>query len=154
MNMDASLPSLAELLPHSAPMILLDELVSADASHVHARVMLRADSLFCEGGAIGAWVGIEYMAQAVGVWAGFRAWQKGERVKIGFLLGTRRYEALRPAFLPGQVLDVHIEVELMDEQGLGAFACRIDCAGETLARATITVFEPRDAGSFLQGATA
>jgi predicted hotdog family 3-hydroxylacyl-ACP dehydratase len=147
-----SLPDIRSLVPHSGAMCLLDELLAADAETLSARVAIGPDTMFCAGGAVGAWVGVEYMAQAVAAHAGYLARQRGEPVRVGFLLGSRRYACTAPAFPVGSVLDIHVRCALKGETGLGAFDCRIlDAAnGAELANATITVFQPENVEEFLQ----
>lgn len=146
-----TLPGIRELVPHSGPMVLLDRVLSADAETLCAEVTIRPGSVFCDGAGVGSWVGMEYMAQAVAAHAGYLALQRGEAVKVGFLLGTRRYECSRPAFAVGSVLQVHVRRALQGDNGLGAFECRIeDAAGGAGATATVTVFQPENVDEFLQ----
>lgn len=145
-------PGIGELVPHSGAMVLLDRVLSADAENLCAEVTIHAGSVFYDApsAGVGSWVGIEYMAQAIAAHAGYLARLAGAPVKIGFLLGARRYEAQLPLFVDGSVLQVHVQQALQGENGLGAFECRIEMAGAVLAQATITVFQPEDAKQFLQ----
>ena len=147
-----SFPDIRELVPHSGAMVLLDRVLSADAENLCAEVTIDAGSVFYDApsAGVGSWVGIEYMAQAIAAHAGYRARLAGAPVKIGFLLGARRYEAQLPLFAAGSLLQVHVQQALQGENGLGAFECRIEMAGVVLAQATITVFQPEDAKQFLQ----
>lgn len=147
-----TLPDIRTLVPHAGTMSLLGRLLAVDQETLCAEVAIGAQALFCDGRAVGAWVGVEYMAQAVAAHAGYAALQRGEPVKVGFLLGTRRYEARVSDFAAGTVLKVHVRRELQGENGLGAFACRIEDAdsGEELATATITVFQPANVNEFLE----
>ncbi|PVX37635.1 hotdog family protein [Janthinobacterium sp. 78] len=147
-----SFPGIGELVPHSGAMVLLDRVLSADAENLCAEVTIHAGSVFYDApsAGVGSWVGIEYMAQAIAAHAGYLARLVGAPVKIGFLLGARRYEAQLPLFVDGSVLQVHVQQALQGENGLGAFECRIEMAGAVLAQATITVFQPEDAKQFLQ----
>ena len=129
-----------ELLPHDPPMVLLDRAISFEDATLVAEVDVRADSILCQGNSVPAWVGIEYMAQAVAAHAGCQARLEGKPPSIGYLLGTRSYKCSLAAFPVGETLQVHIE-SLYVEMGLGAFACRIDM-GETVASATINVYQP------------
>jgi len=140
------------LVPHSGAMSLLGHLLAADSETLSAAVEINALSMFCEGGVVGAWVGVEYMAQAVAAHAGYCARLRGEPVRVGFLLGTRRYACSVAAFAVGTVLHIHVERALQGENGLGAFDCRIVDAGSgaELATATITVYQPNDVEQFLQ----
>lgn len=147
-----SFPGIGELVPHSGAMVLLDRVLSADAENLCAEVTIHAGSVFYDApsAGVGSWVGIEYMAQAIAAHAGYLARLAGAPVKIGFLLGARRYEAQLPLFVDGSVLQVHVQQALQGENGLGAFECRIEMARAVLAQATITVFQPEDAKQFLQ----
>jgi predicted hotdog family 3-hydroxylacyl-ACP dehydratase len=145
------MPDIRSLIPHAGPMVLLDRVISVDEDSLLAEVCIRSGSLFCSGGGVGAWVGIEYMAQAIGAWAGYTAQLRGEPVKLGFLLGTRRYECRRPIFLLGSVLRVHVQRLFQNENGLGSFECSIDNEEGRVATATVTVFQPTNVDDFLQG---
>lgn len=127
-------------------MVLIDRLVAADEESVTVEVLIRPDSLFCRADGVGAWVGIEYMAQAIGAYAGYKARLRGEPVRLGYLLGTRRYDAYCPCFAVGTLLRIHAKRVLQSENGLGSFDCRIDGNGVLLASASITVYQPKDDG--------
>ena len=146
------MPDIHELVPHSGAMSLLGRVLAADEENLSAEVAITAGSMFCADGAVGAWVGVEYMAQAVAAHAGYAGRLRGEPVRVGFLLGTRRYACAAPAFAVGSVLHIHVQRALQGENGLGAFDCRIVDAGDgsELATATITVFQPDHVEAFLQ----
>jgi predicted hotdog family 3-hydroxylacyl-ACP dehydratase len=145
------IPEIRSLLPHSGPMVLLDRVVSADEESLCAEVEIRPDSLFCTAGGVGAWIGIEYMAQAIAAYAGYCSHLRREPVKIGFLLGTRRYDCACPLFTVGTLLQVHVRRLLTGENGLGSFECRIDDGETRLATATVTVFQPANATAVFDG---
>jgi predicted hotdog family 3-hydroxylacyl-ACP dehydratase len=136
--------ALADLVAHSGPMRLIDRALEADASGMVAEVTIREDCLFFRDGGVGGWVGIEFMAQTVGAWAGWNARLRGEAPKMGFLLGTRRYSCSRPVFRAGERLLIQVRQEFWAESGMGQFACTISIEGETVASAALTVFEPPD----------
>ena len=145
-------PDLDILVPHEGQMVLLDRVVHADDETLIAEVTIGPASLFCDGDGVGSWVGVEYMAQAIAAYAGYKAWLRGEPVKIGFLLGARRYQCSQPLFAIGSVLRVHVQRALQGDNGLGAFECRIEdtSTGADAAVATITVFQPENVDNFLQ----
>ena len=138
------------LVPHSGPMVLLDRVISADENSLCAEVIIHADGIFCAAEGVGAWVGMEYMAQAIAAYVGYRAQLRGEPVKIGFLLGARRYECSRPLFALGSVLRVYVRRVWQSENGLGSFECRIDDPEGQVATAMLTVFQPEHAHDFLE----
>lgn len=140
--MDITLIPVSELLPHKPPMVLLDRVLSYDDSTLVAEVEIRPDSVLCDDGGVPAWVGIEYMAQAVAAHAGFKARLDGKPPQIGYLLGTRSYKSSVDHYPIGTTLTIHIQ-SLFVEMALGAFACRIDMP-DAVATATINVYQPDD----------
>ena len=150
-----NLPDVRSLLPHSGAMVLLDRVLSVDSESLCAEVNIRLDTVFFENEGVGSWVGIEYMAQAIAAHAGYLSSLRGDPVKVGFLLGARRYECSRPCFSLGSVLKISVQKILQAENGLGAFECRIDDNQDStctpVAVATVTVFQPENVNDFLQG---
>lgn len=147
----SELPAITELVPHAGPMCLLDRVLAAGSERLSAEVVVPAQGLFSQDGGVGAWVGIEYMAQAVAAWAGWQARAAGQPPRIGLLLGTRRYRCGVPRFIVGQRLRIDIERAYQADNGLGQFDCRIHADGVELASATLTVFGPEDPSAFLNG---
>ncbi|MET0265486.1 MAG: hotdog family protein [Duganella sp.] len=155
MTMPQELPDVRTLLPHSGRMVLLDRVLSADDDNLCAEVLIHAGSMLAGADGVGAWVGIEYMAQAIAAHAGWRARRRQQEVKVGFLLGSRKYQASVPHFALGSRLHVHVQRVLQGENGLGAFDCRICLAAAQqgdadLAVATVTVFQPDNVDQFLK----
>ncbi|MCG3784419.1 MULTISPECIES: ApeP family dehydratase [Delftia] len=149
--MNAFLP-IENYVPHRGVMLLLDCLLDASADSAHAQVTVPRDGLFLQDAGMPAWVGLEYMAQTVAAWAGWQAVQAGRPVKLGFLLGTRKFQAACAHFSPGSVLRVSVHCELVGTNGLGMFDCRIQPQGEdsVLAQARISVYEPDNGSAFIQ----
>ena len=139
-----NIPDIRSLVPHAGPMVMLDRVISADEETLCAEVSIRSESLFCTAEGVGAWIGLEYMAQAIGAYAGHIAHLRGEAAKIGFLLGTRRYECKQPFFTVGTRLRIHVKRLFQSENGMGSFECRIDDGAAQLASVTLTVYQPAD----------
>lgn len=138
-------------VPHRGPMLLLDRLLQADAESAVAQVTVPRDGLFLQDAGMPAWVGVEYMAQTVAAWAGWRALQRQQTVKLGFLLGTRKFQAHCSHFAPDMLLEVLVRSELVGENGLGMFDCQIRRQGceLVLAQARISVYEPDDGSAYI-----
>lgn len=134
-------------------MLLLECLLAADDDNAVAQVTVPHDGLFLQDGGMPAWVGLEYMAQTVAAWAGWQALQAGRPVQLGFLLGTRKYQATQAFFEPGSCLQVHVHRELMADNGLGMFDCRIRAGEHELAAARISVYEPDEGSEYIQALT-
>ena len=137
------------LLPHRGGMLWIDRVLRCEDDDVVVEAEIRDDHPFLDGEGLPAWVGIEYMAQCIAAWAGGRALRRGEAVKPGFLLGTRRYEAHRAVFAIGLRLRVEAHCELFGDNGLGLFACRILDGDKEIATANVSVFEPPDPDAYL-----
>ncbi|ROS01578.1 putative hotdog family 3-hydroxylacyl-ACP dehydratase [Sinobacterium caligoides] len=135
--------SLEQVLPHRAPMILLDSLDAVSETRVSCAVSVRESLSFSDEQGLPAWVGIELMAQSVAAWSGARALQRGEPVRIGFLLGTRKYHSCCDYFALGSQLEVSGE-EVLNSDDMSVFDCRISCAGAVLAEAKLTAYLPPD----------
>jgi len=141
-SIDPLLP-IEHFVPHRGAMSLLSRMVAVDAEQALAEVDITPGSQFAQDQGVPAWVGIEYMAQTIAAWSGARARRAGGEPAIGFLLGSRRYQAEVPVFAVGQTLRIHTRCELIGESGLGQFECHIrDSDSQLLAQAMVSVFEP------------
>ncbi len=136
--------SISDLLPHRGKMILLDRIESWGEDYLKAAVLHRADNLFSDpDGNVPAWVGIEYMAQAISALAGIHALQKGQPVRIGLLLGTRKYTSRVASFQRNEKLIIHVEQIFIAENHLGAFDCTIH-SDRLIAEAQIKAIQPNN----------
>lgn len=145
--------TLQQLLPHGPGMVLLDALVGYEAESLTCEVTIRPDSRFCDGHAVPAWAGIEYMAQAFGAFTGIARLQKGRAVQIELLLGTRAYDSRVEAFPVGSRLTVRVRLLYWDPDGVCAFACEIRQGAAVLATSELKGYEPDDIEPFLRNLT-
>lgn len=122
--MDFNAIDVAELIPHSGKMVLLDRIIEYDEHSLSAELIVRNDGLLGNEKAVPAWAGIEYMAQTVAAYAGVMAKLAGEPVKLGFLLGTRHYCSNVAEFKTGSRLTVRVKQVIQDDT-LGVFDCGI-----------------------------
>lgn len=143
--------SVAELVPHSGKMSLLNKVTAYGSEWLTAEIYITADSMFAGKEGVPAWVGMEYMAQAVGAYSGLQERLYGGEPKLGFLLGTRRYCCNEDFFHLGSCLTIRVEREMQGDNGLSAFKCTL--TSETvLAEANLNVFQPDNAEQFLKDA--
>lgn len=136
-------------VPHQGPMSLLDSIEEHGEETLTAAVEIRPGATFEQDGSVPAWVGIEYMAQAIAAYAGVIAHEAGEAVKPGFLIGIRKFTSDIPAFPVGSNLQIKVERVVMGENGLGVFDCQIYC-GEQQANAKLNVFQPDNIEQFME----
>jgi len=135
--------SIEALLIHRPPMLLLDKVTGYNETEVVASVIVTESSRFLTPEGVPGHVGIEYMAQACGAYAGAMALDAGAPVKIGLLLGTRMCRVLVPWFGVGDQLIVSASIVFHDEQ-LAAFDCKIEIGGRLVAEAQLKVYQPQD----------
>ena len=158
-NLAAQPPSClaASCLPHSAPMVLIDEVLNVDMENqiVKTSVKIHDNKIFFdkEINGISPLVGIEFMAQTIGCYAYFKA---GKTIpKIGFLLGTRQYENSLEKFENGKTYVITAQ-EIYGDNELVSFECLIYNEGEDenpenyIAKATINAFQPKDAEKYIK----
>lgn len=137
--------SLSELLPQAEPMILLtgyEEPAGEDS--VVAFVDVDKASPFYEQapGGVPSCVALEYMAQTMALLVGLRDRRRGQKPRIGFVLGSRKLETRLPFFRDGERYRISATCTYEDES-FGSFDCTItDGRGETVATATMTAFQP------------
>lgn len=139
------------LLPHRAPMVLLTDVISYDEHHAHCVVHINTGSPFfdAELNGVPTWTGLEYMAQAIGIWAGHQQQLHHKPVQAGFLLGCRQYHCNTAVFPVDCTLAVHCAPVYCDDSGLGAFDCRIRSTGLE-ATAQIKAFRPENPKQFVR----
>ena len=140
------LPSVAELIPHEAPMILVDELVEWTPERALIRAQVRRGGPFVSEGRMPATILLEYMAQAIAVAEGMGGRTSGRR-EIGLLLGARELNLEVDEVAAGDALELHVDRQFADGR-VASYACEVRRDGELLARATVNVMiAPPEAGT-------
>jgi predicted hotdog family 3-hydroxylacyl-ACP dehydratase len=133
------LPPIEELIPHRAPMSLLDHVVSTDGHHIVCALTIRDGATFVENGRVPATVAIEYMAQAAAAWLGALARSRAEPTgSSGFLVGLREVVLHVDAFVRGEQLEVHAH-HTWGSEAFMSFDCKVVIAGRDVATATLNV---------------
>jgi predicted hotdog family 3-hydroxylacyl-ACP dehydratase len=118
-------PPVSELVPHRESMLLLDRVLEHEPTHTVCRVDVDHSALFSDSdGRVPSWVGLEYMAQCAAAHGGMAARRRGEPVRPGLLLGTRRLQLVVGSFLAGSSLRVTARHH-HGNSGLVAFDCTI-----------------------------
>ena len=146
------LPPIEELLPHRAPMLLIDAVTEFEGNRIRCVATPRANAWYAaDDGAMPAWIGIELMAQAVAAHVGLSARREGRPPKPGVLLGTRVYQAAVAHFEPDRQLLLEGVQTFHESGGLACYDCRIQSeTGACLASAALTAFEPADFDQFIK----
>lgn len=154
--------SVESYLPHSGEMVLVDEIIEVGADFIITKTIIKNHTIFCEvcesaessesmgesgesaestesqSLAFPTYKAIELMAQSLGI---FRALnEKGSGSKLGFLLGARRFEILRPFIL--REARTKVVVSMQDSSGMGVYDCEIFEGENLVARASISALNP------------
>ncbi|MDH4572181.1 hypothetical protein CUR86_06710 [Salinicola acroporae] len=126
-------------------MCLLTRLIAASDDGATAETWTRHDDLFAETDGIPAWVGVEWLAQTVAAWAGFRAFGSTEAAAPGLLLGAKRYRARVPVFAFDQRIQVTITVDFVADNGVTQVSGelrRTETGELPLAHGSLTLYRP------------
>lgn len=139
-----------DLVPHAGRMCLLDRVTGTGEDWLRAEVSIGSESVFADERGVPAWVGLEYMAQAIAAYGGLLERRKGDEPKVGFLLGSRNYACDVDYFTIGKTLSINVTCEMIADNGLNVFNCELVAEG-VHAQAVVNVFQPDDVEVFLKG---
>lgn len=133
-------------LPHEAPMILLEEVISVSEGSAHCRSWISPHSVLgpflTSQGELPGWYALELMAQTVGVWNGWHN-QKNSVVTpaLGMILGARELRTTTPYFTANQQLDIEVTL-LMQDGRVACFEAAITASKTLLAQGKINTYQP------------
>ena len=141
----------ADLVPHSRRMSLLTRVTAYGDQWLEAEVDIHSHSMFVEEKGVPTWIGVEYLAQAIAAYAGLQQRQQAQPPKLGFLLGTRRYQCNTEWFPIGETLSIRVECEMQAENGLHVFRCELR-GKQVAASASLNIYQPDDASQVIEEA--
>ena len=140
-----------EVVMHRGAMNFLDEILDYGEDWLQAGVHITGNSMFADDRGVPGWVGMEYLAQAIGAYEGVQRRLQGSRPRLGFLVGSRKYRCNVDYFAPGQVLSLYVVREILADNGLGVFKCELTGPQGVEASANLNVYQPENAEEFLKG---
>ena len=140
--------SIADILPHKPPMILVDAVATFRKDFIHTTLTIKKGIPFYIDGKVPSYVSIEYMAQSIGAWRGLLALEEKKPPQIGFLLGTRKLHLGVPFFEEGDTLDIYGDASYSDGE-IASFKCWVERDNDLVASASLNVFQPNDAAAFM-----
>lgn len=137
------IPHIERLVPHRAPMLLVDRIVEAAEDAVTAETCIDPQCIFAVGNeGVPSYVGLEMMAQTVCAYDGLRRFEEGLPPPIGFLLGCRRFTVRRPYLAPGAILTITARM-LFNDGDMASFDCSIrDDDTANFAEGSLNVYRP------------
>lgn len=139
-------PAIAELVPHTGPMVLLDAMIDWAPGRAVCEMVVRELAPFVVEGAIGTPMLVEHMAQGVAACLGYEAYLGGVGVRVGMIIACRRFDASLPHVSVGDALRIEVKRSRGNDT-LSHFECEVrrrrsggGDADEPVARATLTLF--------------
>lgn len=140
-------------------MILIDKIISYQKDNLVTQVTITPQSAYFDDARQGVpnYVGIEYMAQSIAALAGVEAKLKNDKIRVGFLLGSRKLALHLPQYQLHQTYQVQVSRLYQEDTGLAVFDCQIyhladaelSTAKTRVAAANVNVFQPQDTQAYL-----
>ena len=135
------------IMPHRGRMLLLNRVNEYDfeEASIEVEYHITEDCLFYDPamGGVPAWVGFEFVAQAVSAFLGIKPRARGEPIKIGFVLGVSQMRIGLPFFSAGSIIVIKAkEFECMDP--LYIYNGEIYIEGRKVLEGKMTVMEVND----------
>jgi predicted hotdog family 3-hydroxylacyl-ACP dehydratase len=143
--------SVEDILPHKGDMVLIHSLLEYGEDYLTSCVDIKKQILFKNAnGEVPSWIGMEYMAQTIGAFAGVAAEKTGGDPKIGFLISVRQYKMNHSVFTSDQKLRIHVKLTYSDSV-MGAYDCTIEDykSKKELVTSLVRVYQPEDVEKFL-----
>ncbi len=147
---EAGYPQMSELIPHTGSMVLVDELTHWAPGEARCQLKIKPDSTFVVDGRVNTVVCIEYMAQTVAASFGYQGFVGGEGVRVGMIIGCRRFDIEVPHLEVGDDLIIDVR-ELRGQEDISVFECAITRGDESVASAQLTLYHaerPPEGGVF------
>jgi predicted hotdog family 3-hydroxylacyl-ACP dehydratase len=137
--MPSHYPPIEELIPHSGPMVLVDELVRWAEGEAACNLRVREHAPFVADGKVESAVTIEYMAQTVAACLGYEALRGGAGVRVGMIIACKRFVAHGDALAVGDELSIDVK-RVRGNEMLSHFDCRVLRAGVLFSEAVLTLY--------------
>jgi predicted hotdog family 3-hydroxylacyl-ACP dehydratase len=132
-------PPIAELIPHSGAMVLLDSLTAWSKGSARCVSTIREHAPFVVDGVMPSVVTVELMAQAVAACLGYEALTGGEGVRVGMIIACKRFEAHGDVLRVNDVIEVDVSC-VQGNESLSHFDCKVRRAGAPFSEAVLTLY--------------
>ena len=138
---------LLSIVPHRGKMLLLNRVREYNTKElsIEAEYSITEDGLFFDSDAAGvpAWVGFEFIAQAVSALIGIRYRENGEPPKIGFILSVSQMRIGLPFFKTGSIIAIKANI-IESVDSLYIFKGEIFIEGVKVLEGKLTVMDVDD----------
>ena len=138
---------IAAFVPHKGRMLLLTGIneYNLEERSLCAEYHITEDCLFFDPviGGVPAWVGFEFLAQAIAALSGLYSRQKKEAPKIGFILSVSSIQIKLPFFLAGSTVELRVK-ESSNLDQVSSFNGEIFLEGNKVLEGKLTVMDVND----------
>ena len=139
-------PDIASLVPHRAPMLLLDAVTGIEDRMIECSTLVSDACVFVEDGRADALLCIELVAQAVAAYVGYAAIAAGGRPTVGLLISCRDATFETDALAVGDRLKI-VARHVWGDANLASFRGHVERDGARVAAVELGVYRgpiPRD----------
>ena len=133
-------------------MVLLDKMVSWTPDRATCELTVKQGTPFVEDGRVNSLATIEYMGQAIAACLGHQAYVGGESVRVGMIIGCRRFDLFVSELNVGDALTVEAE-RVRGQEDISRFVCTVSRAETPVSEAQLTVYHPEKPPSLNGAAT-
>ncbi len=129
------------LLPHSSRMCLIESVELVDDNKAVCILTIKESDIFYDNKIQGVynWFGIEFMAQSVGIYAGYHS--QGAYPEVGLLLSVRKFKSTVNYFGLDETLIVTAEKSFIEDK-IGVFNCNININDNLVCQARLNTYLP------------
>lgn len=132
-------PAIAELVPHSGRMVVLDRMTAWSDGTATCELHLNRTSTYVVDDQLDTIATIEHMAQTVAACLGYQAFREGAGVRVGMVIASRVFEIEQPSVAIGQTLTVMVE-RVRGNNMLSHFNGTVRLGNTRVASANLTVY--------------
>lgn len=136
-------PPIADLVPHAAPMLAVEDVLTWSPGVATCRMTVRDGAPMVRDGRVPAVAVVEYLGQAVAACCGGEAYLGGEGVRYGVIIGCRSVTLERAEIAVGTELMLDVRRTRGNEM-LSHFVCEARDSAGVVGAATMTVFHAED----------
>ena len=138
---------ISSLVPHRGKMLLISRVknYNREEKSLCAECQITKDCLFYDPliKAVPAWVGFEFIAQAISALSGVIIRERGEEPKIGLIMSVSSMNIGLPSFACGNILEIKVK-EMGSIDVVYTFKGEIFLEGKKIVEGKLTVVDASD----------
>ena len=136
LTIDFSAIDIRTLLPQQPPFVMVDNILSCNATTTRCSYTVPPDNIFCEGGVFTAPGLIEHVAQTRLGFINLYV-NKGGKVQIGYIGAIKDFEIVRLPHV-GETIETEVQVE-QEVMGMTLVSARVIIGNELIATTSMKI---------------